>query len=70
MTERTIERLHKKEAKDISEFEPFSIKVTVESIGVEVIINTKDPLDCVVMAGRIIDALQKLGKEPKVVILP
>lgn len=66
------------EAKAGYDLSHFDIKITVESIGIEIIINTKDPLDCVVIAGQIASILRASGpvkiqgwdKEPVVKILP
>ena len=60
----------RKKQEDMAEFSHFDIKITVEGIGLEIIINAADPLDCVTMAGMIISHLRQWGKEPKVVILP
>ena len=49
---------------------PYSIKVEVEGIGLECMINGSDPVDVVILAGAITSHLRKCGKEPKVVILP
>lgn len=65
-----METEHKNEAKDIIELAQFNIKVSVESIGIEILVTTIDPLDCIVLAGRIIDVLrQEKNLEPKVLIL-
>jgi len=69
MCERGMEQQRQK-VKDLSEFEPFSIKIEVKGIDLEVIVNASDPCDCVVLAGAITAHLRKIGKEPKVVILP
>ena len=60
----------KKEGKDVTEIDHFDIKIEVKGIGLEVLIQTADPLDCVTMAGAIISHLRQWGKEPTVVILP
>ena len=65
-----MEREHRKEAKDHTDLTHFDIKITVEGIGLEIIINASDPLDCVVLAGYVIKKLQEMDKEPTVVILP
>lgn len=56
--------------KDAIDLTHFSIKITVEGIGIEITITTQDPLDCVVLAGRAIDMLRTKNYEPKVLILP
>jgi hypothetical protein len=64
--------------KDLSELEHFDIKITVEGIEITVLVSTKDPLDCITLAGQICSILrasetvkiQGWDKEPKVVILP
>jgi hypothetical protein len=60
----------KKQEKDITDLTHFDIKIEVKGIGLEVLIQTADPLDCVQMAGMIISHLRQWGKEPTVVILP
>jgi len=56
-------------AKEVGlELEHFQIKVFTKEI--EVIITTKDPLDCVEMAWRIIDKLRQMNYDPEVLILP
>jgi hypothetical protein len=71
LTER-LERkeLHREYAKDVTELDHFDIKITVEGIDIEITISTKDPLDCVEMAGGIIKLLREKDYEAKVVILP
>jgi len=72
------ERKEHAEAKDETELTHIDIKITIPSIGLEVIVNASDPLDCVTLAGQIVALLresesirmQGWGKEPKVVILP
>ena len=59
-----------KKAKDLTEWEPFSIKIEVKAIGLEILIHAKDPLDCVTLAGAVIAELRRLDKTPEVVILP
>jgi len=54
----------------MTEEKHFDIKITVEGIGLEIIVNATDPLDCITMAGYIIKKLQDMDKEPTVVILP
>jgi hypothetical protein len=71
MTERTIERLHKKEAKDLSEFEPLNVRLEVKSIGIEVLIHTLDPCDAMILSGEVAKALRYIMKtEPKALVLP
>jgi hypothetical protein len=60
----------KEKAKDLTELNHFDIKITVEGVGLEIIINATDPLDCVTMAGYVIRNLRQWGKEPTVVVLP
>jgi len=70
---RRIEKVaenNKNKAKDLSDLTHFDIKLIVEGIGLEVIINAYDPLDCVTLAGAIISHLRRWGKEPTVVVLP
>jgi len=56
---------------DLTEWEPFSIKIEVKAIGLEILIHAKDPLDCVTLAGAVIAELRRLNKEPmSIVILP
>ena len=68
--EKELKQLNKKEAKDVTELSHFDIKITVEGIDIEITISTKDPLDCVEMAGGIIKLLREKDYEAKVVILP
>jgi len=57
--------------KDLTEFEPFNIKIEVRSIGIEVLIHTLDPCDAMILSGEVVKALRYIMKtEPKALILP
>jgi hypothetical protein len=59
----------KKETKDLTELEPYSVKVWVEGLDLEIYIHGH-PTDVVLLSGYIIAHLREKGTEPSVVILP
>lgn len=65
MCEHQHEQRHAKE-----KAEPYHIKIYVEGIGLGIDVIAKDPGDCVEVSGLVVDALRKLGYEPKVLIQP
>jgi len=59
-------------AKEVGlETEPYHIKITVEGRGIDIDVITRDPIDSVMIAGRIVFFLsEKINVEPKVWIQP
>jgi len=62
--------LASKKEKDLSEVEPVSIKITVKSRGIDVLIHTLDPCDALEISGVVARHLRVMGTEPKSLVLP
>jgi len=55
---------------DLTELEPVSIKITVKSRGIDVLIHTLDPCDALEISGVVARHLRIMGTEPKSLVLP
>lgn len=56
--------------KDLSEVEPLSIKISVKSRGIEVLVLALDGCDALEVSGAVIRHLRIMGTEPKGLVLP
>lgn len=57
-------------AKDLTEIEPVSIKISVKSRGIDVLVHTLDPCDALEISGVVARHLRVMGTEPKSLVLP